>query len=199
LRRAARRQASLDPEWSQCEPSLPGVWAFAPGAAGRVAVSLRLLLGAKSSRLVAAGFAAEPTSLLALPPEDVRRVVATAAGLGDLLLRTMVTRREWLQGRGLGQQRLIGSRRSGEAFAVRELLERNLAPFTWHDLATDGKAARRAIGLVPQELAIYEDLTPRQNLMYFGELYGARDTALVAAVDTALGIAELQDVSRQRP
>ena len=67
----------------------------------------------------------------------MRRVVATAAELGDLLLRTMVTRREWLQGRGLGQQRLIGSRRSGEAFAVRELLERNLVPFTWHDLATD--------------------------------------------------------------
>ena len=86
---------------------------------------------------LAAGFAAEPTSLLALPPEDVRRVVATAAELGDLLLRTMVTRREWLQGRGLGQQRLIGSRWSSEAFAVRELLERNLVPFTWHDLATD--------------------------------------------------------------
>ena len=86
---------------------------------------------------LAAGFAAEPTSLLALPPEDVRRVVATAAELGDLLLRTMVTRREWLQGRGLGQQRLIGSRWSGEAFTVRELLERNLVPFTWHDLATD--------------------------------------------------------------
>src|SRR5215204_1427911 len=86
---------------------------------------------------LAAGFAAEPTSLLALPPEDVRRVVATAAELGDLLLRTMVTRREWLQGRGLGQQRLIGSRWSGEAFAVRELLERNLVPFTWHDLDTD--------------------------------------------------------------
>jgi thioredoxin reductase (NADPH) len=49
----------------------------------------------------------------------------------------MVTRREWLQGRGLGQQRLIGSRWSGESFAVRELLERNLVPFTWHDLATD--------------------------------------------------------------
>ena len=86
---------------------------------------------------LAAGFAAEPTSLLALPPEDVRRVVATAAELGDLLLRTMVTRREWLQGRGLGQQRLIGSRWSNEAFTVRELLERNLVPFTWHDLATD--------------------------------------------------------------
>ncbi|HUS26938.1 MAG TPA: ABC transporter ATP-binding protein [Kofleriaceae bacterium] len=58
-----------------------------------------------------------------------------------------------------------------------------------HDLATDGTAARRAIGLVPQELAIYEDLTPRQNLTYFGELYGAG----AAAVDKALGIAELRD------
>src|SRR5215211_994976 len=86
---------------------------------------------------LAAGFAAESTTLVALPPEDLRRVVATTAELGDLLLRTMVTRREWLQGRGLGQQRLIGSRWSGESFAVRELLERNLVPFTWHDLATD--------------------------------------------------------------
>jgi thioredoxin reductase (NADPH) len=87
---------------------------------------------------LAAGFAAEPTSLIALPPEDVRRVVATApAELGDLLLRTMIARRDFLMGRGLGQQKLIGSRWSGEAFAVRELLERNLVPFTWHDLATD--------------------------------------------------------------
>jgi len=87
---------------------------------------------------LAAGYAAGPTTLIALPPEDVRRVVATApAELGDLLLRTMVARRDRLKGRGLGQQKLIGSRWSGEAFAVRELLERNLVPFTWHDLATD--------------------------------------------------------------
>jgi thioredoxin reductase (NADPH) len=96
---------------------------------------------------LAAGFAAEPTSLLALPPEDVRRVVATTVELGDLLLRTMVTRREWLQGRGLGQQRLIGTRRSGEAFAVRELLERNLVPFTWHDLTVDEESRALLDGL----------------------------------------------------
>jgi thioredoxin reductase (NADPH) len=96
---------------------------------------------------LAAGFAAEPTSLLALPPEDVRRIVATAAELGDLLLRTMVTRREWLQGRGLGQQRLIGLRWSGEAFTVRDLLERNLVPFTWHDLATDEESRALLDGL----------------------------------------------------
>src|SRR3954463_6793892 len=42
---------------------------------------------------LAAVYAAGPASLIALPPEDVRRVVATApADLGDLLLRTMVHR-----------------------------------------------------------------------------------------------------------
>jgi ABC-2 type transport system ATP-binding protein len=60
-----------------------------------------------------------------------------------------------------------------------------------HDLATDRNVALRAIGLVPQELAIYEDLTSRQNLVFFGELYGLREAALAAAVDRALGIAEL--------
>src|SRR5215204_2428344 len=96
---------------------------------------------------LAAGFAAGPTSLLAIPTEDVRRVVATAAELGDLLLRTMVERREWLQGRGYGQQRLIGSRWSREDFAVRELLERNLVPFTWHDLTTDEESRALLDGL----------------------------------------------------
>jgi thioredoxin reductase (NADPH) len=98
---------------------------------------------------LAAGFAAGPTSLIALPPEEVRRVVATApAELGDLLLRTMIARRDFLMGRGLGQQKLIGSRWSGEAFAVRELLERNLVPFTWHDLATDEESRILLDGLL---------------------------------------------------
>src|ERR671918_2617068 len=107
---------------------------FTQCRAGTFAADISMFTGEPT---LAAGYAAEPTSLVALPPEDVRRVVATAAELGDLLLRTMVTRREWLQGRGLGQQRLIGFRWSNEAFTVRELLERNLVPFTWHDLSTD--------------------------------------------------------------
>ncbi|HTL36908.1 MAG TPA: ABC transporter ATP-binding protein [Kofleriaceae bacterium] len=62
-----------------------------------------------------------------------------------------------------------------------------------HDLASDGEKARRAIGLVPQELAVYEELTPRQNLVFFGELYGLRDAALGKAVDAALSVSELAD------
>jgi thioredoxin reductase (NADPH) len=106
---------------------------------------------------LAAGYAAGPTSLIALPPEDVRRVVATApADLGDLLLRTMIARRDFLIGRSLGQLKLIGSRWSGEAFAVRELLERNLVPFTWHDVTTDeeSRALLEGLGIEEEECPV---------------------------------------------
>jgi thioredoxin reductase (NADPH) len=125
---------------------------FAQCRPGTFAADISMFTGEPT---LAAGYAAEPTSLIAIAPEDLRRVVATAAELGDLLLRTMVTRREWLQGRGLGQQKLIGSRQSRDAFAVRELLERNLVPFTWHDLATD-EASR----ILMDGLGIGEDECP---------------------------------------
>ena len=68
---------------------------------------------------------------------------------------------------------------------------RGTARIAGHDLATASFAAKRAIGLVPQELAIYDDLTPRQNLAFFGELYGLRGAELGRCVERALGIAEL--------
>jgi thioredoxin reductase (NADPH) len=89
---------------------------------------------------LARGVVAEETSLLVLAPDALRRLVAGAADLGDLLLRTMVTRREWLRGQGYGYELLIGKRSSGDAFAIRELLERNLVPFSWHDIDTDAES-----------------------------------------------------------
>ena len=38
-----------------------------------------------------------------------------------------------------------------------------------HDVVKDGKAARRALGIVPQELALYEDLPAIENLRYWGK------------------------------
>ncbi len=89
---------------------------------------------------IARGVAAEDTTVLAVPPDALRELVAGSDELGDLLLRTMITRREWLRGQGLGYERLIGRRSSGEAFAIRELLERNLVPFSWHDIDADAES-----------------------------------------------------------
>src|SRR3990170_1392133 len=61
---------------------------------------------------LARGVVAEESSILVLQPDALRRLVAGAAELGDLLLRTMVVRREWLRGQGYGFERLIGKRSS---------------------------------------------------------------------------------------
>ena len=82
-------------------------------------------------------------------------------------------------GRGLGQQKLIGSRWSGEAFAVRELLERNLVPFTWHDLATDeeGRALLEGFGIGEEECPVLirsDDVIRRATVTSVADELGLR-------------------------
>ncbi|HET9203919.1 MAG TPA: ABC transporter ATP-binding protein [Acidimicrobiia bacterium] len=59
--------------------------------------------------------------------------------------------------------------------------------------STDGRAE---IGLVPQELAIYPDLTGAENLRFFGRLYGMRGEELekrVAEVLEVIGLTDRKD------
>lgn len=118
------RQPEGDRYFTQCQP-------------GTFAADVSMFTGEPT---IARGVAAEETTLLAVPPDALRELVAGSDELGDLLLRTMITRREWLRGQGLGYERLIGRRSSGEAFAIRELLERNLVPFSWHDIDADAES-----------------------------------------------------------
>jgi ABC-2 type transport system ATP-binding protein len=65
-----------------------------------------------------------------------------------------------------------------------------------HPLRLDDRELRRRIGIVPQELAIYNELTARENLRFFGELYGASGPNLERQVDVVLaatGLAEKAD------
>jgi ABC-2 type transport system ATP-binding protein len=66
-----------------------------------------------------------------------------------------------------------------------------------HDLARQPLAARRSIGLVPQDLALYEDLSARQNLRFFGSAYGLRGAELAARVEWGLELAGLVDRSTE--
>lgn len=45
---------------------------------------------------------------------------------------------------------------------------------------------KRRLGVVPQDLAIYPELSARENLRFFGKLYGLRGTTLNERVDDAL-------------
>ncbi|MFO0841217.1 MAG: ABC transporter ATP-binding protein [Gemmataceae bacterium] len=52
--------------------------------------------------------------------------------------------------------------------------------------------ARRQIGIVPQELALYEQLTARENLVFFGELFGLGGRPLADRADELLAAVGLE-------
>ncbi|WP_230977303.1 ABC transporter ATP-binding protein [Georgenia yuyongxinii] len=54
-------------------------------------------------------------------------------------------------------------------------------------------AVKRHIGLVPQDLAIYPELTARENLMFFGRLQGKRGKELTDRIDEVLELIGLTD------
>ena len=65
-------------------------------------------------------------------------------------------------------------------------------------LGTTESAGRTALGLVPQHIALYQDLSADQNLRIFGELYGLRGAALRERVNEALAAVQLADLRRDQ-
>jgi ABC-2 type transport system ATP-binding protein len=61
------------------------------------------------------------------------------------------------------------------------------------ELRPADRELRRHIGVVPQELALYGQLTARENLLFFGELYGLQGQGLRRRVDKVLEAVGLQD------
>lgn len=58
-------------------------------------------------------------------------------------------------------------------------------------------ATKRLVGYVPQDLAIYEELSAHDNLRFFGLIYDLGGAALEQAIDGALTIAGLHDRKRE--
>lgn len=55
------------------------------------------------------------------------------------------------------------------------------------------RAYKQSLGIVPQDLSLYEELSAEQNLRFFASLYGLHGKALQDAVDRALIFAGLSD------
>lgn len=66
-------------------------------------------------------------------------------------------------------------------------------------LAADAAGCKRRIGLVPQELALFDDLSARRNLEVFGALYGLAPASLKARVEAALAAVGLAERARDKP
>jgi len=68
-----------------------------------------------------------------------------------------------------------------------------------HDVVSDGKAARQNLGVVPQELALYEDLPAVENLRFWGQAYGVRGAELDSRVSHVLDTIGLGDRANDLP
>ena len=62
-----------------------------------------------------------------------------------------------------------------------------------HPLSDSDPSTRAALGLVPQSVALYTDLSADQNLRIFGELYGLRGKLLKERIDEVLEAVQLVD------
>lgn len=66
-------------------------------------------------------------------------------------------------------------------------------------LASDEAGYKRRIGLVPQDIALYEELPARMNVELFGALYGMAPDVLKRRADEVLAMVGLADRAKDKP
>ena len=67
-----------------------------------------------------------------------------------------------------------------------------------HSLRREPMAVKAALGVVPQDIALYEDLSARENLSFWGKLYGLGGVELSRRVDEVLAVIGLTQRQNER-
>ncbi len=67
-----------------------------------------------------------------------------------------------------------------------------------YSLSRQPMEVRKLIGVVPQDLALYDELTARENLSFWGQMYNLSGRALKARIDEVLEQIGLKDKADQR-
>jgi ABC-2 type transport system ATP-binding protein len=62
-----------------------------------------------------------------------------------------------------------------------------------YSVLTKPKHAKAKLGVIPQEIALYEDISARANLNFWGKMYGLRGKELTQRADEVFSIIGLQD------
>jgi ABC-2 type transport system ATP-binding protein len=98
---------------------------------------------------------------------------------------------------------LLGPNGAGKTTTVR-MLAGLIAPseggarINGHELGVESQRIRAMTGILTEAPGLHEKLTARQNLAYYGRLYGLRGSTLRAAVDRYLGVVGLADEGDRR-
>jgi ABC-2 type transport system ATP-binding protein len=98
---------------------------------------------------------------------------------------------------------LLGPNGAGKTTSI-SMLSTLIAPTSGdasiggHSVTRDPMAVRQMIGVVPQDLALYEDLSARENLNFWGQMYGLSGKTLHQRVDEVLEQTGMTEKANQR-
>ena len=67
-----------------------------------------------------------------------------------------------------------------------------------HDISREFSLVQKKIGLVPQNIALYQQYTAEENIKLFGELYGLRGASLKRGTEKALEMTGLEQVAKKQ-
>ncbi len=67
-----------------------------------------------------------------------------------------------------------------------------------HSIVKEPVEVKKRIGVVPQDIALYPDLSARGNLEFFGKMYGLGGAELARRCDEALEFIDLKDRQKER-
>jgi ABC-type multidrug transport system ATPase subunit len=93
---------------------------------------------------------------------------------------------------------LLGPNGAGKTTTLR-LLSTLLRPtsgtanIAGYDLLREPQRVRESIGVLPEDAGLYDRLTPREHLLYYGRLHGMPKDRLERRIDELLEIMELAD------
>jgi ABC-2 type transport system ATP-binding protein len=98
---------------------------------------------------------------------------------------------------------LLGPNGAGKSTAI-SIISGLLAPDSGdatvmgHSVLKESMAARKSLGVVPQEVALYNDMSARENLLFWGRMYGLAGRELERRVDEMLSAVELTERQKGR-
>lgn len=105
------------------------------------------------------------------------------------------------QGKILG---LLGPNGAGKSTTI-NILSTVLKPdsgkvtLCGYDLSTEKQKIKKCIGIVPQELAIYEEISAEKNVSFFASLYGLHGKELKEKTEYALQMVGLTERKKDKP
>ncbi len=98
---------------------------------------------------------------------------------------------------------LLGPNGAGKTTTIR-VIATILAPTSGtarvlgHDVVRDPEAVRRNIGVLTADIGLYDRFTARENLRYFGQLYGMAGQALEQRIDELVHVLDMERFADRR-